>query len=136
MEATKTKPRPKVAHTYGAKDITRWKFEEHNLPEPYASHLGILPKRFTMYVDGDPGHGKTEYQIQVAKVLAKHFGKVRVNNVEQGKHKQIKESIVRNEIEALPAGKFAYCSIKDFNKYIEQLKRPNSGSLTASASFR
>ncbi len=81
---TKTKPRPKVAHTYGAKDITRWKFEEHNLPEPWASHLGILPKRFTMYVDGDPGNGKTEYQIQAAKFLAAHFGKVRVNNVEQG----------------------------------------------------
>ena len=121
------KPRPKVAHTYGAKDISRWSFEENTLPEPWASHLCILPKRFTMYVDGDPGHGKTEYQIQIARVLAEHFGKVRLNNVEQGKHVQIKASVMRNDIASLKGGKFAYCSISNFEKYVEQLKRPNSG---------
>lgn len=126
---TKTKPRTKVAHTYGAKDIGRWKFEENNLPEPWASHLGILPKRFTIYIDGDPGHGKTEYQIQMAKVMATHFGKVRLNNVEQGKHVQIRDSVVRNKMDELKAGKFAYCSIKDYEKYKEQLKRSNSGRL-------
>lgn len=124
---TLNKPRPKVAHTYGAKDIASWKFEETKLPEPWASHMGILPKRFTMYVDGDPGNGKTEYQIQAAKVLAQHFGKVRINNVEQGRHIQIRDSIQRNKLTELKAGKFAYCSINNFEKYKEQLRRPNSG---------
>lgn len=122
-----TKPRAKVAHTYGAKDIAAWKFEQHTLPAPWGEHLGVLPKRFLMYVDGDPGNGKTEYQLQLAKVLAMHFGKVRVNNVEQGKHVQIQNSVVRNELDKLKAGKFAYCSINNFDQYREQLRRPNSG---------
>lgn len=124
---TKKKPRAKVAHTYGAKDIVAWKFEEHTLPEPWGSFLGVLPQRFTIYLDGDPGHGKTEMQIQCASMLAQHFGKVRINNVEQGKHIQIRESIKRNKLAELKAGKFAYCSINNFEKYKEQLRRPNSG---------
>jgi hypothetical protein len=128
MEATtKKKSRAKVAHTYGAKDIANWKFESNTLPDPWSSHLGVLPKRFTMYADGDPGHGKTEYQIQVAKILAEHYGKVRLNNVEQGKHVQIQSSVMRNKLSELKAGKFAYCSINNFERYLEQLKRPNSG---------
>lgn len=131
MDATtpevKKKPRAKVAHTYGAKDIAAWNFEENRLPAPWDNHLGTLPKRFLIYVDGDPGHGKTEYQMQLAKVLAEHYGKVRINNVEQGKHVQIRDSVKRNSIDKIKAGKFAYCCINDFDKYIEQLKRPNSG---------
>jgi hypothetical protein len=126
---TNQKPatKKKAVHTYGAKDITRWKFEEHNLPAPWDKHMGILPQRFIIYIDGDPGNGKTEFQIQFAKMLATHYGKVRINNVEQGKHLQIKQSVVRNEVDQLKPGKFAYCSIPDFESYKQVLKRPNSG---------
>lgn len=129
MEKEKKKPRAKVAISWGAKDIANWKFEEHQLPPPWDKHFGVLPQRFTIYVDGDPGNGKTEYQIQCAKMLAAHFGKVRINNVEQGKHIQIRDSIRRNNLNELKAGKFSYCSINNFEKYKEQLKRPNSGRI-------
>jgi nucleoside-triphosphatase THEP1 len=117
----------KAVHTYGARDIMRWKFEEHHFPGIWGQHLGTIPKRFLMYVDGDAGHGKTEYQIQLTKMLAAHFGKVRINNVEQGKHVQIQESSMRNKLHELKAGKFAFCSVNDFNVMVDDLKKPQRG---------
>lgn len=60
-------------------------------------------------------------------MFATHYGKVRDNNVEQGKHVQIRDSVRRNGIDQIKAGRFAYCSINDFEKYKAQLRRPNSG---------
>lgn len=127
MEQIKKKPRAKVAHSWGAKDIANWKFQENSLPTAWAKHLGDIPQRFLMYVDGEAGNGKTEYQMQISKMLSQHYGKVRFNNVEQGKHVQIKQSAARNNFSEIKAGKWVYCSIKDFDKLKEQLKRPNSG---------
>ena len=123
----KEKKQPKQ-RSYGVRDIMNWKFAESNLPEVWLNHLGDIPERFTMYVDGDGGHGKTEYVIQLAKMLCNHFAKTHLNNVEQGKHKQIGKSVARNKFDTeVPAGKFIYSSITDFEKYKARIKRPNSG---------
>lgn len=127
---TKRKPRAKVAQSWGVKDVGKWNFEEHKFPGLWAEHLGIIPQRFLMYVDGHAGHGKTEYNMLMSQLFANHFGKVRYDNVEQGKHVQIKESAGRNDFaNTIPAGKWVYCSIKDFDLLVEQLKRPNSGKV-------
>lgn len=116
--------------SYSVNDILSWKFTDQNLPEQWHRHLGDIPDRFTMYVDGDGGHGKTEYILQASKMFALHFGKVRLNNVEQGKHVQIQQSVLRNNFkEDLKPGKFKYDSILDFDQYKAKLKRPNSGRI-------
>jgi nucleoside-triphosphatase THEP1 len=119
----------KLIRSYSVRDIENWKFNDQDIPEAWENHLGQIPDRWTMYVDGHPGNGKTEYILQLSKMLAMHVGKVRLNNVEQGKHKQIQLSVKRNNFSEIPAGKFAYDNIRDFNKYCERIKRPNSGKI-------
>ena len=109
---------------YGAKDIATWRFEEPQLPQDWTDHLGELPIPFSMYVEGEGGHGKTEYIMMLSKMIARHIGKVHVNNVEQGKHKGIKMSHIRNRIaEDVPAGKWMYNDIRDFEEYKTKMKR-------------
>ncbi len=116
------------SRSYGVNDVLNWKFQKESIPQVWLDHLGNLPKRFLMYVDGDPGHGKTEYIMQLSKMLSNHAGKVHLNNVEQGKHIQITDSAIRNNFKnEIPAGKWIYSSIHDFEKYCERIKRPNSG---------
>jgi hypothetical protein len=129
-EIVKKKPVKKAVISYGVKQMQSWKFEENNFPGAWGKHLGTIPKRFLMYIDGDAGHGKTEYEIQLAKMLAAHFGKVRINNVEQGKHVQIQQSSVRNELHTLPAGKFVFCSVNDFDVMVADLKKVNRGRVS------
>jgi len=58
-----------------------------------------------------------------------YMGKVRLNNVEQGKHLQIQQSVERNKFTEIQPGKFQYDSIHDFEAYKAKIKRPNSGKI-------
>lgn len=116
--------------SYSINDVYSWKFHKQEFPKAFADLLGSIPDRFMMYVDGEAGEGKTEFMLQLALMLACHMGKVRLNNVEQGKHSQIQESFVRNKFrEAIPAGRFQYDSIRDFEEFKAKLARPNSGRI-------
>jgi nucleoside-triphosphatase THEP1 len=116
-----------ATRSYSVRDIMSWKFVKQDLPKEWLDHLGEVPERFTMYVDGDPGNGKTEYNMKLAKMLAQCMGKVRYNNVEQGKHVQIQQSAERNKFNEIAGGKFQYDNIRDFDAFVNRLKRPNSG---------
>lgn len=117
------------SRSWGVRDIANWKFNLQTFPEAWTSHLGDVPGRFLMYVDGDGGQGKTEYIIQLSKMLAMYMGKVKINNVEQGKHTQIQKSFERNNLAEIKPGKWMYDSIHDFESYKRTLKRPNSGRI-------
>lgn len=119
----------KSSKSYGVNDIARWNFDIQQFPEQWTKHLGDVPARFTMYVDGDGGHGKTEYIMQLSKMLAMHMGKVKLNNVEQGKHVQIQQSFARNKMTEIQPGKWLYKSIHNFEQYKKELARPNSGRI-------
>lgn len=112
------------------RDILRWQFDEQQLPDAWANHLGNIDSRFLMYVDGHGGNGKTEYVMQFALMASRCLGKVRLNNVEQGKHSQIKKSIQRNDFAGqVPAGKFQYDNIRIFDDLKKKLARQNSGKI-------
>ena len=119
----------KATRSWGVRDIANWKFAKQAFPEKWTKHLGDVPARFLMYVDGDGGHGKTEYVIQLSKMLAMNMGKVKLNNVEQGKHSQIKSSFERNHLEEIKPGKWMYESTHSFEAYKKKIKKPNSGKI-------
>jgi hypothetical protein len=124
------KPKSKASRSYSSRDIENWKFEDQKFPAEWQDHLGDVPERFLIYVDGDGGQGKTEYVMLMTKMLATYMGKSRLNNVEQGKHKQIKDSHWRNNfLNDIPKGKFQYDNIRDFDAYLARLRRPNSGRI-------
>ena len=120
----------KKSRSYSINDMYAWKFANQEMPLKWAEHLGNIDSRFLMYVDGKPGNGKTEYIMQGAKMFCNHMGKTRINNVEQGKHTQIKSSVIRNDFKnGIPVGKFQYDNIRDYEAFKAKLKRPNSGKV-------
>jgi hypothetical protein len=129
MEQTKKQPKTKKSRSYSINDIYNWKFDDAMLPQAWADHLGEIPTRVTIYVDGEGGDGKTEYAIQMAKVFGNHLGKVRMINVELKKHKQIMLSWKRNRMkeEVVPNKNLQYEIITEFEGIKARLKRPNSG---------
>lgn len=116
---------------YSVSDVAAWKFEPAQLPANWAAHIGKLSGNFRMLIEGAPGHGKTEYTLQLTRMLALHVGKVNYNNVEQGRSVTLQEAFVRNQMQELPPGKFMVCdkSQRLFEPWFKRLQRPNSGRI-------
>jgi hypothetical protein len=114
---------------YGPKDMMEWKFNDIQLPEVWLNHLGEISEGFRMIIHGKSGHGKTEYVIQLVKMLAMHYGKVSLNNVEQGKSKTLKAAAIRNNVTEIPQGKFTLCdpSQRVFDVWFKKLSGKNTG---------
>ena len=120
----------KKVRSYSTNDILNWNFKKSDLPEKWVKHLGELNERFLMYVDGEGASGKTEYALQFAKMCAINIGKVRLNNVEQGKHQQIQDSVKRNDFKGtIKPGLFQYDNMRVFEDFDKKLSRPNSGKV-------
>jgi len=119
----------KFSRNYSVTDINNWKFKQVNLPHEWHAHLGNLTENFRMLIEGPSGHGKTEYLLQLCKVLAVHFGKVNYNNVEQGRSSSLQDAMIRNAMQEIPPGKFimAEKSQRIFKNWFARLERPNSG---------
>lgn len=118
------------SRSYGIRDVLSWNFEEQGFPKEWLEHLGNIPGRFHMYIDGDGGHGKTEYVIRLSKMLSNYMGKVFLNNVEQGKHVQIKTALLRNNFaEEVKVGKWMYANMRDFEEYKKKIGGRNSGRI-------
>lgn len=118
-----------MGRSYGVNDISSWKFEEINLPEAWAKHLGDITAGFRMLVEGPPGHGKTEYVMKLAKMLTQYVGKVNANSTEQGKSKTFKQSWDRNAMNEIEPGKYMLQGkhSRTFEPWFKNLQKPNSG---------
>lgn len=113
----------------GVRDVMNWNFKYWDMPQEWRDHLGDLPEQFNMYIDGDGGHGKTEFLMQLSKMMALHFGKTHLFNFEQGKHNQIKISANRNNFEELlSTGKWMYArDVANLDQLYAKLEKRNSG---------
>jgi len=130
-------PKPPVKtpkkRNFSINDIKEWKFNRVSMPDEWVAHLGNITENFRMLIEGKPGHGKTEYLMQLTKMLATHYGKVSLNNVEQGRSASLKESFLRNQMDEIPVGKWMMAdpSQRTFDPWFNRLKRPNSGRVIA-----
>lgn len=114
---------------FSINDIKEWKFSRVSMPQEWVDHLGNITENFRMLIEGKPGSGKTEYLMQLTKMLATHYGKVTLNNVEQGRSASLKDSFMRNDMDEVPVGKWMMAdpSQRTFEPWFARLKRPNSG---------
>lgn len=114
---------------YGVNDIEAWKFNDITLPKEWRDHLGDISEGFRMLIHGKSGHGKTEYVMRLAKVLAMHYGKVNHNNVEQGRSKTFQSAFIRNEMKNITPGKWTLAdkSQRTFEEWFKRLSGRNTG---------
>ena len=117
-----------MPRNYSLTDVANWKFNEVDMPTEWKNHLGELTENFRMLIQGPSGHGKTEYVIQLGKMLAKHYGKVKLNNVEQGKSATLQHAILRNDMDDVK-GKFMIDgpANREFESWFKDLQRKGSG---------
>lgn len=119
-----------MSKNYGIKDVESWKFNEVEIPEEWRNHLGNITENFRMIIEGKSGHGKTEYVIKLAKMLAKYYGKVHLNSTEQGKSSTLQQAFARNKVaEEVEPGKLMLGdrSQKTFEGWFNKVQKPNSG---------
>lgn len=84
----------------GVKQFLQMTFTRMPLSEEFAPIMGDLPYNFVGIVYGEPGHGKTEFCIRLAKELARH-DKVAWLSYEQGHSASLQNSIIRNKIDEI-----------------------------------
>lgn len=121
-----------MSKNYGITEIYSWKFERLDLPKEWADHLGRMPLNFRMLVKGKSGHGKTEYLVKLAIMLANHIGKVHYNSTEQGKSADFQDAVMRNNLkESVDPGKFMLGDAKQrtFEGWFNKVQKPNSGRM-------
>lgn len=117
-----------MPRNYSLTDVANWKFNEVDMPQEWVDHLGNVTENFRMLVQGAPKNGKTEYLLQLGKMLAQCYGKVKLTNVEQGKSASLKQAIIRNEMDAIK-GKFMLDGPqnREFESWFKDLCRKGSG---------
>lgn len=119
-----------MARNYSITDIENWKFKGVDLPTEWADHLGNLTENFRMLIQGPSGHGKSEYLMKLIKVLAKTYGKVKLNNVEQGRSSTLQEATLRNKMSEVK-GKVIACGphCRVFDEWFKDLCKRQSGRI-------
>ena len=124
--ADSKKKKKSTGKNYGVADINRWTFPKLDLPQNWQDHLGNLPERFTMLIEGASGHGKTEYNGQLIKLFAIDLNRrVHMNCPEILKAPDWKEMWDRQGLDKIPPGNFTYAheGLQDFETWFEYIRR-------------
>lgn len=118
----------------GVKQFHQMRFKFLPLKEPYKSTLGSLPHNFIGVVYGFSGNGKTEFCIQLAKMLCK-FGKVGWLSYEQRHGSDLQSATVRNRMDEV-SGQFLTIDpianlpegvglLEDLDRYLRKRNSPD-----------
>lgn len=113
----------KVKKAVGVSEFQRKEFKLLDIPEQWSAHLGEVPERFTCSVFGFTANGKTDYAMQLAKMLAK-LGNVLYNSREQGISKSLQMCINRNKMQEVN-GKVVFAS-DSYEELIMRLSKRKS----------
>lgn len=108
----------------GITDFLARNFKSYGFEGVFKDHLGEPEQNFKMLVYGNPGNGKTEYCIQLAKYLA-GFGKVYYNSFEQGISKTLQDAIKRNDLGTVK-GKIMFGNRERLEEMVKRLKGKGS----------
>jgi hypothetical protein len=113
-----------MSRSIGITDFLNKRFDYYPLEGNWKQTLGVPEKNFRMIVYGHPGNGKTEFCIQMAKMMAKHC-KVYFNSFEQGISKSLQDALIRNEMHEV-SGRVMFGDKESFDEMIARLKGKNS----------
>ena len=109
----------------GVKAFIEKSFHTFAFEGEWLDSFGEPEKNFKMIIYGESGHGKTEFNVKFAKYLTT-FGKVLYISYEQGISKSLQDSIVRNNMDDVRAGKVMFTSGGLFSEVLDYIKKSKS----------
>lgn len=99
-------------------------FDAFPFTDEWLDTFGEPEKNFVMILFGDPGNGKTEFAVKLAKYLS-NFRKVLYSSSEQGISKSLQDAIRRNDMTGTK-GKVFFTKPETFDDLVVRLKRKAS----------
>ena len=108
----------------GISDFLSRQFVTFAYDGAWRASFGEPERNMKMIVWGNPGNGKTEFCIQLAKYMA-GFTKVYYNSFEQGICKTLQDAILRNDMMAVN-GRVIFGDQEDFGEMMERLGGKNA----------
>lgn len=113
-----------MSRSIGITDFLSRTFVTYPFEGRFADTFGEPERNMKVIIWGDPGNGKTEFCIQLAKYLAQ-FTKVYYNSFEQGICKTLQDALRRNAMEEVN-GKVIFGDQETFEEMLERLSSKNS----------
>lgn len=108
----------------GISEFLDRKFITYDFRGTWAATFGQPERNMKCIIWGDPGHGKTEFCIKLAKYLAQ-FTKVYYNSFEQGICKTLQDALIRNDMQEV-SGKIVFGDQESFEEMLERLGARNA----------
>ena len=113
-----------MSRSIGITDFLSRTFVTYPFEGAFAATFGEPERNMKVIIWGDPGNGKTEFCIQLAKYLAR-FTKVYYNSFEQGICKTLQDALRRNAMEEVN-GRAIFGDQETFEEMLERLSSKNS----------
>lgn len=108
----------------GISDFLSRSFDTYPFEGRWRDSFGEPEKNMRVIIWGNPGNGKTEFCIQLAKQMAQ-FTKVYYNSFEQGICKTLQDALVRNAMQEVN-GKVIFGNMETFDEMCERLASRNA----------
>jgi len=111
----------------GITEFLERKFVTYPFEGAWADTFGEPERNMKCIIWGDPGNGKTEFCIQLAKYMA-GFTKVYYNSFEQGVCKTLQDALRRNQMQDV-AGRVIFGDQETVEEMTHRLSNKNSPSV-------
>lgn len=108
----------------GISDFLERKFITYPFEGAWAASFGEPERNMKVIIWGNPGNGKTEFCIKLAKYMA-GFTKVYYNSFEQGICKTLQDALRRNNMMDV-VGKVIFGDQESFDEMMERLESKNA----------
>ncbi len=105
----------------GINDLLEMNFDEYKFDGEWEAAFGRPEIGFSMLIYGPEKNGKTDLSLKLSKYVSK-WGKVYLNNHEEGKSKTMQQAFIRNNMKEV-AGKVMLLHKEPFEVIFERLKK-------------
>ena len=116
-----------MSRSIGISEFLERKFITYDFQGAWADTFGQPERNMKVIIWGDPGHGKTEFCIKLAKYMAE-FTKVYYISFEQGICKTLQDAIRRNDMKDV-TGRVIFGDQETYEEMMNRLSNKNSPSV-------
>lgn len=119
---------PQITRAVPVHELLNKKFIELPLEGKWKALIGTPERSGSWFIFGLSSHGKTTFNMQLAKYLTQ-FGKVEYNTLEEGARKSMQETVRENRMDQCRKGSFKVLNKMSIEELKERLRRPRSAKM-------